>query len=63
MNSELGNALAVNAGDAIYILAARSLFSNASKLNGELAGAVLQEFSVMAMETVEGQAMELGMDS
>ena len=60
LNSELGNALAVNAGDAIYILAARSLFSNTSKLNGELAGAVLQEFSVMAMETVEGQAMELG---
>jgi geranylgeranyl diphosphate synthase type II len=60
LNYELGNALAVNAGDALYILAVRSLFSNVGKLNLELAGAVLQEFSLMAMETVEGQAMELG---
>jgi geranylgeranyl diphosphate synthase type II len=60
LNAELGNALAVNAGDALNILAVRSLFANAGPLDLKLTGLIMQEFSVMAMETVEGQAMELG---
>jgi geranylgeranyl diphosphate synthase, type II len=60
LNAELGNALAMNAGDALNILAVRSLFANAGHLDVRLARLVLHEFSLMAMETVEGQAMELG---
>lgn len=60
LNAELGNALAMNAGDALNILAVRSLFANAGNLDIKLARLVLHEFSLMAMETVEGQAMELG---
>jgi geranylgeranyl diphosphate synthase type II len=60
LNAELGNALAVNAGDALNILALRSLLANAANLDVKLARLVLHEFSLMAMETVEGQAIELG---
>jgi geranylgeranyl diphosphate synthase, type II len=60
LNAELGNALAMNAGDALNILAIRSLVANEGNLDVKLAKLVFHEFSQMAMETVEGQAMELG---
>jgi geranylgeranyl diphosphate synthase, type II len=60
LNAELGNALAMNSGDALNILAVRSLFAGAGRLDVELAKQLFNEFSIMAMETVEGQAMELG---
>ena len=58
LNAELGAALALNAGDALNVLAMHCLLANTDGLGGSLAGQVAREFSRMAMETIEGQAME-----
>jgi geranylgeranyl diphosphate synthase, type II len=60
LNAELGNALAMNTGDALNILAIQSLLANAQDQDIKLSKRLLHEFSAMAMETVEGQALELG---
>lgn len=51
---------AVNAGDALTLLALRALLDNRHSLGPRLAGRVLEEAHRMATETVEGQAIELG---
>ena len=52
--------LAVNAGDALVLLAAAPLRDNRDRLGGRMAAAVADEFDRMARHTVEGQAIELG---
>lgn len=55
-----GLSIAVNAGDALAVLALSPLIENARALGPTLALALLAEAQRMAAETVEGQAMELG---
>ena len=55
-----GVPLAVNAGDALVLLAAAPLRDNRDRLGARMAAAVAEEFDRMARHTVEGQAIELG---
>jgi geranylgeranyl diphosphate synthase type II len=55
-----GIPLAVNAGDALVLLAAAPLRQNRDRLGVRIAAEVVDEFDRMARHTVEGQAIELG---
>jgi geranylgeranyl diphosphate synthase type II len=52
--------LAVNAGDAMNAASVRLLRQNVELLGPVLAARVFDEFDHMSIETIEGQAMELG---
>ena len=60
LHERVGVPLAVNAGDALALLATRPLWDNQQRLGSRLAGLVADEFDRMARHTVEGQAIELG---
>jgi geranylgeranyl diphosphate synthase, type II len=60
MYRQYGVPLAVNTGDAMQALSMRLLRNNLSTLGPELAWQVVDEFDHMLMESLEGQAMELG---
>lgn len=55
-----GLPLALNAGDSLLLLALRPLMDNVGRLGEWLALQVLLETEVMARESAEGQALELG---
>jgi geranylgeranyl diphosphate synthase type II len=55
-----GDALALNAGDALVVLANQLLRRHTRSLDPDLADRILDEFDMMAMRTLEGQATELG---
>lgn len=57
LNVTHGVPLALNAGDALAFLSVRPLLHEGL---GRLARPILDEFMVLAQETLEGQAMELG---
>jgi geranylgeranyl diphosphate synthase type II len=57
---EYGFPLALNAGDALAVLANQVLRRHARTLRTTLADRVLEEFDTMALRTLEGQATELG---
>ena len=58
--ADYGEALSLNAGDAMVVLANRILRRHTRSLDPELADQILEEFDVMALRTLEGQATELG---
>ncbi len=58
--AEYGLGLAVNAGDALAILAHQVLQRHARGLDDALADRLFGEFDTMALRTLEGQAIELG---
>jgi geranylgeranyl diphosphate synthase type II len=58
--ADYGEALSLNAGDAMVVLANRILRRHTRSLGSELADRVLEEFDTMALRTLEGQATELG---
>jgi geranylgeranyl diphosphate synthase type II len=58
--ADYGEALSLNAGDAMVVLANRILRRHTRSLDPELADLVLEEFDTMALRTLEGQATELG---
>jgi geranylgeranyl diphosphate synthase type II len=58
--AEYGLGLALNAGDALAVLANQVLRCHASDLDADLADRLLSEFDAMALRTLEGQATELG---
>lgn len=60
MHRQVGVPLAVNAGDAMQAISARLLRRNLAGLGPSLAARVFDEFDHMVVETIEGQAMELG---
>ncbi len=60
MHRQYGVPLAINTGDAMQALSMRLLRNNLSTLGPELAWQVVDEFDHMLMESLEGQAMELG---
>jgi geranylgeranyl diphosphate synthase type II len=55
-----GVPLAINAGDALAVLAHAPLRDNRVRLGSRLASLVADEFDLMERRTLEGQAMELG---
>jgi geranylgeranyl diphosphate synthase type II len=55
-----GVPLALNAGDMLMLLSLRPLMDNGERLGEALALEVLRETEVMARESAEGQALELG---
>jgi geranylgeranyl diphosphate synthase, type II len=55
-----GLPLALNAGDALALLSLRPLKENARRLGPGVAQRIFEETERMAIETTEGQALELG---
>jgi geranylgeranyl diphosphate synthase, type II len=60
LSAEYGLGLALNAGDALAVLANQVLRRHAGGMDGDLSEALLSEFDAMALRTLEGQATELG---
>jgi len=58
--AEHGSGLALNAGDALAVLANRVLRRHLRSFERELADRIVEEFETMALRTLEGQATELG---
>ncbi len=58
--AEFGLGLALNAGDALAVLANQILRRHAACMDAALAERLLHEFDAMALRTLEGQATELG---
>ncbi|MEM7291938.1 MAG: polyprenyl synthetase family protein [Pseudomonadota bacterium] len=55
-----GIPLALNAGDTLSLISLRPLLDNLKVLGSQLSMSILEESQRMAIETAEGQAMELG---
>jgi geranylgeranyl diphosphate synthase, type II len=60
LHAQYGVPLALNAGDALAILAGEALRDNRRVLGSRLAARIGDEFDLMARRTLEGQARELG---
>lgn len=60
LHRRYGRALAINAGDGLAVLALGALRDNERLLGRRLAARIWSEFDVMARQTVDGQARELG---
>lgn len=60
LHRKYGEALALNAGDALHARTWEALLKNKDKLGAQRTLAVMEEFSRMVNETTEGQHMELG---
>jgi geranylgeranyl diphosphate synthase type II len=60
LHRKYGEALALNAGDALHARTWEAILMNEEKLGLERTFAVMKEFSHMVNETTEGQHMELG---
>jgi len=60
LHREHGVPLAVNVGDAMNAMSVRLLRQNLPLLGPELSARIFDEFDHMSIETIEGQAMELG---
>ena len=55
-----GMAAALNAGDGLAIVASQVLRRATRRLDRDIADQVMEEFDIMAMRTLEGQATEIG---
>lgn len=60
LHARAGLALALNAGDLLALLGLRPLVANRRRLGARLSLRVVEETERMAVESAEGQAMELG---
>lgn len=60
MHQQSSNAIAVNIGDAMNVIALYPLFKNKASLGPKITEKIFLEVMHMATESVEGQAMELG---
>lgn len=60
LHEKYGDELAVNAGDALFLLTLRPLLRNFDTLDMSLAARLLTEFDWAGWQSVEGQARELG---
>jgi geranylgeranyl diphosphate synthase type II len=60
MHVKHGLALALNAGDAMQALSMRVFRDSVRRLQPELASKMLDEFDHLLMQSLEGQALELG---
>jgi len=55
-----GVPLAINAGDALFLLSLRPLLDNIGLVGGMLGSRILREMEAVAWHSLEGQAIELG---
>lgn len=60
LNAAHGNGIAVNVGDAMNVISLRPLMENVFTIGPKVAWEVFGEIEHMVLESVEGQAMELG---
>ena len=60
LHKEWGVPLALNAGDMLTLLSLRPLLDNRRRLGDELAARIVRETERVAVESAEGQAIELG---
>lgn len=60
LHAEYGIPIAVNVGDAMNVLGLKPLMKNMFSLGPQLSWLLFQEIEHMVLESVEGQAMELG---
>lgn len=60
LHRRFGRASAINAGDGLAVIALGALRDNQRLLGPRLAATIWSEFDVMARQTVNGQARELG---
>ena len=60
LHAEHGLGIAVNVGDAMNVLSITSLMENLSVLGPTMTWQVFEEIQHMVLQSVEGQAMELG---
>jgi len=60
LHAEYGVPLALNAGDTLTLISLRPLIENCVRLGGEVAMKIMHESERVALESAEGQAMELG---
>lgn len=60
LHTRHGTPLAINAGDALAVLAQAPLRDNRERLGSRMASRVADEFDTMLRRTLEGQAIELG---
>ena len=60
LHRKYGEALALNAGDALHARTWEALLKNRERIGPDRTFAVMEEFSKMVDETTEGQHMELG---
>jgi geranylgeranyl diphosphate synthase, type II len=60
LHAEHGLGIALNVGDAMNVLSIRPLMENLSVLGPEMTWRVFEEIQHMVLQSVEGQAMELG---
>ncbi|WP_353507706.1 polyprenyl synthetase family protein [Intrasporangium sp.] len=60
LHQKYGPALAINAGDGLAVVALSALRENERTIGRPLAAKVWSEFDLMARQTVDGQACELG---
>jgi geranylgeranyl diphosphate synthase, type II len=60
MHTEFGIPIAINVGDAMNVLTFKPLMKNIALLGQQLSWQVFTEIEHMVLESVEGQAMELG---
>ncbi|MGZ8538414.1 MAG: polyprenyl synthetase family protein [Flavisolibacter sp.] len=60
MHSQFGIPIAINVGDAMNVLTMKPLMQNLFSLGPQLAWQIFTDIEHMVLETVEGQAMELG---
>ena len=60
MHTRMGVPIAINAGDAMQAMALRLLRRNFDRLGAATAGRILDEFDHLLVQSLEGQAMELG---
>ena len=60
LHRRYGRALAMNTGDGLAVLALGALRDNEYRLGRRLAAQIWSEFDLMARQTVDGQARELG---
>lgn len=60
MHAEFGIPIALNVGDAMNVLTIKPLMNNMHTLGPQLTWIIFNEIEHMVLESVEGQAMELG---
>ena len=60
MMAQYGMPLAVNAGDALNMLSLKLVRENLPMLGGPLTWRIIEEFEHLLLQSLEGQAMELG---
>jgi geranylgeranyl diphosphate synthase type II len=60
LHAEHGLGIAINVGDAMNVLSMRPLMENFSLLGATMTWRVFEEIQHMVLQSVEGQAMELG---